>query len=86
MKIRFRHRPRNVLQELNQRLARFVRLNNRIDPATRRAVANIRLFLVTALHFLTKLVQLFVRRFFVAALDLKGALSRLESAEFTEPA
>ena len=47
---RFRHWARDVLQQPNQNIARLVRLNDRVDPAARGAVANVGLFFVAFLH------------------------------------
>src|ERR1041384_5040231 len=68
MKMRVRHGTRNVLEQLNQQVARFVRLNDRVDPAAGGAIANISLLFVALFHFLAKLLELFLRCFFVSAL------------------
>ena len=47
----FRGRAANVAKELNKDIARFVRLDDGIDPAARGAVTNISLFFVTRFHF-----------------------------------
>src|SRR5438552_18581189 len=57
----FGFRPRDILQQANQNVTGLMRLNNRIHPATCRAVADTGLFLITLLHFHADLFQLYVR-------------------------
>jgi hypothetical protein len=51
MEATFCGRSRDIAKELNEDLARFVRLDNGIDPAARCAVTNIGLFFVTRFYF-----------------------------------
>ena len=52
----------------NEHIARLVRLNDRVDPAARRAITNVGLFFVSFLHLRPQLFQFFGRGFFVAAI------------------
>src|SRR4029434_2219596 len=60
VEMRLWHWSRYVLQQTNQNIAGLVRLNNRIHPAARGAVANIGLLFITLLHFYAELFQFFV--------------------------
>src|SRR3954471_1047580 len=72
MEVRFWHWARNVLQEMNEHVTCFVRLNNSIYPAARGAIANVGLLFVTLFHLRPKILQFLGRRFFVAVLARPG--------------
>src|SRR5436190_23091323 len=85
VEMRFWHWARNVFQETNEHVTRFVRLNDGIYPAARSAVANVGLLFVILFHLRPKFLEFLGRRFLVAALlrpreNREDRVRRLRSA------
>lgn len=85
MEAPFGRRPADIAKKAHQGLARFMRLDNGIDPATRGAITNVGLLFVTCLYFGAQFFELPRRRLFVSAFFRAGENGKTVSLAWAAP-
>src|SRR5204862_3337539 len=68
VEMRFRRWTRHVVQQANQHVTRFMRLNDSVHPAAGGAVTHVGLLFVTLFLLRTHFLQFLLRRFLVPSL------------------
>src|SRR4029077_7419636 len=81
----FRGRSANITKKARKDVARLMRLDDGIDPATRGAITNVGLLFVTCLYFGAQFFEFPRRRFFVSAFFRAGENRKNSIAGLSRP-